>query len=47
MTPMAADRVDGIHALREVRLMRWLGKHPNIISLKDLSVNLEDDELYM
>jgi len=36
-----------VHALREARLMRWLGKHPNIITLRDLMVNLEDDELYI
>lgn len=47
MCPMAATKVDGIHALREIRLMRWLGKHPNIISLKDLMVALERDELYI
>lgn len=26
---------------------RWLGKHANIIKLKDLMVNVEDDELYL
>jgi serine/threonine protein kinase len=25
----------------------WLGKHPNIITLRDVMVNIEDDELYM
>ena len=47
MAPMAESRTDGVHALREARLMRWLGKHPNIITLRDLMVNLEDDELYI
>jgi serine/threonine protein kinase len=47
MTPMAETKVDGVHALREIRLMRWLGKHPNIITLKDLMVNLVEDELYV
>ena len=44
---MCATTVDGKHTLREVRLMRYLGKHPNIISLKDLCVNTDDDELYV
>lgn len=47
MTPMAESKVDGVHALREIRLMRWLGRHPNIITLKDLMVNLPNDELYI
>ena len=47
ITPMCATTVDGKHTLREVRLMRYLGKHPNIISLKDLCVNTDDDELYV
>lgn len=47
ISPMAASRVDGLHVLREIRLMRWLGKHPNIITLKDLMVNVEGDELYL
>ena len=38
---------DGLHALREVRLMRWLGKHPNIIALKDLMVDVRRDALYV
>jgi hypothetical protein len=28
-------------------MMRWLGKHPNIISLKDLVMDSEADELYI
>jgi len=50
IAPMCASPVDGKHTLREVRLMRWLGKHANIISLKDLIVNAEPggaDELYV
>lgn len=47
MDRMCYDRIDGVHALREIRLMRWLGKHPNIITLKDMMVNLADDELYI
>jgi serine/threonine protein kinase len=47
ITPMCATAVDGKHTLREIRLMRHLGRHPNIISLKDLIVNVDDDELYV
>jgi serine/threonine protein kinase len=44
---MCATAEHGKHTLREIRMMRWLGKHPNIISLKDLCVNPADDELYV
>ena len=36
-----------VQTLREIRLMRHLGRHPNIISLKDLVVNAAEDELYV
>ncbi|CAI5727158.1 unnamed protein product [Peronospora destructor] len=47
ITPMADDEWDATHTLREIRLLRWLGVHENIISLKDLSMCKEKDELYM
>ncbi|CAH0479314.1 unnamed protein product [Peronospora belbahrii] len=47
ITPMASDEWDATHTLREIRLIRWLGAHENIISLKDLSMCKEKDELYM
>ncbi|DAZ97127.1 TPA: hypothetical protein N0F65_010450 [Lagenidium giganteum] len=47
ITPMAGDEWDATHTLREIRLMRCLGEHENIISLKDLSMCEEKDELYM
>ena len=47
ITPMCSTSVDGKHTLREIRLMRHLGRHPNIISLKDLVVNAAEDELYV
>ncbi|EGZ12355.1 hypothetical protein PHYSODRAFT_304021 [Phytophthora sojae] len=47
ITPMAGDEWDATHTLREIRLMRCLGAHENIISLKDLSMCKEKDELYM
>lgn len=46
VTPMAANSTDGKHTLRECKLMRWLGKHPNIISLRDIHCNPAEDELY-
>ncbi|CAK4509027.1 unnamed protein product [Aphanomyces euteiches] len=47
ITPMAGDEWDATHTLREIRLMRCLGEHENIISLKDLTMCVEKDELYM
>eukprot|EP00607_Mallomonas_marina_P007496 CAMPEP_0182417084 /NCGR_PEP_ID=MMETSP1167-20130531/1500_1 /TAXON_ID=2988 /ORGANISM="Mallomonas Sp, Strain CCMP3275" /LENGTH=632 /DNA_ID=CAMNT_0024590377 /DNA_START=110 /DNA_END=2009 /DNA_ORIENTATION=- len=45
--PFANDEWDARHTLREIRLMKLLGSHPNIISLHDLSVFEEKAELYM
>ena len=48
IAPMCATAVDGKHTLREIRLMRWLGKHANVIGLKDLIVGAPPlDELYV
>ncbi|CAM9721268.1 unnamed protein product [Chrysoparadoxa australica] len=47
ITPMAHHAVDAKHVLREIRLMRFLGVHPNIISLEDVFVREFDDELYI
>jgi serine/threonine protein kinase len=44
---MCSSVTDGKHTLREIRLMRYLGKHPNIIALRDISVNPDEDELYI
>lgn len=41
VSPAAATRSDGLHTLREVRLIRWLGKHPQVIGLKDFFVSFE------
>jgi serine/threonine protein kinase len=41
ITPMAQQTVDAKHVLREIRLMRYLGVHPNIISL-EVSASLEN-----
>ena len=45
--PYANDEWDARHTLREIRLMRLLGPHPNVISLFDLSLCEEKAELYM
>jgi len=47
ITPMAKDIVDAKHVLREIRLMRHMGKHENIISLEDVMVRESADELYI
>lgn len=45
--PMAAHTADAKHVLREVRLMRLLGAHDNVISMFDVFCNERDDELYI
>lgn len=45
--PMAADEWDARHTLREIRLMRILAFHPNIISTFGLCVNEAKEELYI
>ncbi len=47
ISPMAAHAQDAKHVLREIRLMRYLGVHENIITLKNLSMREQDDELYI
>lgn len=42
--PHAVARV---HAVYPRPRCRWLGKHPNIVSLKDLMVDVPADELYV
>ena len=44
---MAGDEWDATHTLREIRLMRSFGQHESIISLSDLSMREDKDELYM
>ena len=46
ITPMAKHTNDAKHVLREVRLMRYLSAHPNIITMFDLFTG-GDDELYV
>jgi len=45
--PMAEQTYDAKHTLREIRLLRYLGRHRNIISLKNLFVREKKDELYI
>lgn len=45
--PYANDEWDAKHTLREVRLMRLLGQHPNVITLYELSLYQPKTELYM
>ena len=47
ITPISKHYSDAKHVLREIRLMRHLGVHANIISLLDLHVRDESDELYI
>ncbi|ETM55345.1 CMGC/MAPK protein kinase [Phytophthora nicotianae] len=47
VTPMTKRTTDAKHTLREVLLLQHLGKHPNVISIHNLSANIKDDELYI
>jgi len=45
--PMSAHASDAKHVLREVRCMRLLGAHNNVVAVRDLFVNTREDELYI
>jgi serine/threonine protein kinase len=47
ITPVSKDAMDAKHVLREIRLMRHMGKHENIVSLEDLMIRETSDELYI
>ena len=47
IVPMCASTTDGKHTLRELKLCRYLGKHPNIIALKDVVVDVSEDTIYL
>ena len=47
ITPISKHSIDAKHVLREIRLMRHMGRHENIISLRDLHVRDTADELYI
>lgn len=45
--PFANDEWDARHTLREIRLMRLLAPHPNIISLFEVTIYEPKTELYL
>ena len=45
--PYANDEWDARHTLREIRLMRLLAPHPNIISLFEVTIYDPKTELYL
>lgn len=45
--PFANDEWDARHTLREIRLMRLLAPHPNVISLYQVTINENKSELYL
>ncbi|EGB05228.1 hypothetical protein AURANDRAFT_31212, partial [Aureococcus anophagefferens] len=45
--PMSAHCIDSKHVLREIRCMRLLGAHTNIVSIHDLFCDVHHDELYI
>eukprot|EP00968_Pinguiococcus_pyrenoidosus_P012659 scaffold1130_cov195-Pinguiococcus_pyrenoidosus.AAC.20 len=47
VSPISQSASDAKHVLRELRLMRYLGQHDNIISLVDCFVKDQRDELYL
>ena len=47
ITPMAKHTTDAKHILREIRIMRYMGTHENIVGLEDLLVRDAADELYI
>jgi serine/threonine protein kinase len=47
VTPVAKHLQDAKHVLREIRLLRYLGRHENVITLEDLTLRDQQDELYI
>jgi serine/threonine protein kinase len=47
ISEMAKHTVDAKHILRECRIMRYMGRHENIVTLEDLMIEKENDELYI
>lgn len=45
--PMSAHSSDSKHVLREIRCMRLLGLHTNVVSISDIFCNIRNDELYI
>lgn len=47
ITPVSKNAMDVKHVLREIKLMRHMGKHENVITLEDLILRETSDELYI
>ena len=47
ITPISKHAMDAKHVLREIKLMRHMGKHENVITLEDLILREANDELYI
>eukprot|EP01031_Cornospumella_fuschlensis_P026609 gene26608-32158_t len=47
ITPVTKHVYDAKHVLREIRILRYLGVHKNIVSLEDLYLREQQDELYI
>lgn len=47
ISSVCSDVFDAKHVLREIRLMKYFSAHQNIVTIKDLSYNSEEDELYI
>ena len=47
ITPISKHTSDAKHVLREIMLMRHMGKHENVITMEDLILRESNDELYI
>ena len=47
ITPISQTNADGKHTLRELKILRHLGKHSQIVGLSSIHVNIDEDELYL
>jgi len=47
VTPVTKHVIDAKHVLREMKLLRYMGRHENIITLEDLFLREQQDELYI
>ncbi len=47
ITPISKHSSDAKHVLREIMLMRHMGKHENVITMEDLILRESNDELYI
>jgi len=47
VTPMCRHVDDAKHVLREIRLLRHMGRHENVVTLEDVIAREGSDELYI